>query len=328
MKKKWAVFLTFLLFGLSACTVRETSGPVQNGRTDSTFQTESEDPIPAPLLTAAPEDHVNTALVWKEQENAGGYALYRSEKEDGPYLNIALLPAGKSQEMMSYLDPFLETGKTYYYKVQICQVQDGYRTYGSMSKPVAVGLAEYNGYFHKEGALYYYQDNRLVADKTVNGLYFDPYGRYTTGDQELDSYLRQITAECTTEAMTQIEKFHAVYDWVIAHCSYIALPYQEGTDWEAEVALQMFQNRQGNCFYYAAAVAMLARNLGLEARAVIGSCYQTYTWVDHSWTEVVYEGETYLCDAEMEGVFAAEEGWSWDLFMKEYGTTPNEYSLE
>ena len=328
MKKKGAVFLTFLLFGLSACTVRETSGPVQNGRTDSTFRTESEGPIPAPHLTAAPEDHVNTALVWKEQENAGGYALYRSEKEDGPYLNIAMLPAGKSQEMMSYLDPFLETGKTYYYKVQICQVQDGYRTYGSMSEPVAVGLAEYNGYFHKEGALYYYQDNRLVADKTVNDLYFDPYGRYTTGDQELDSYLRQITAECTTEAMTQIEKFHAVYDWVIAHCSYMALPYQEGTDWEAEVALQMFQNRQGNCFYYAAAVAMLARNLGLEARAVIGSCYQTYTWVDHSWTEVVYEGETYLCDAEMEGVFAAEEGWSWDLFMKEYGTTPNEYSLE
>lgn len=169
MKKKWAALLTFLLLGLSACAIQETSGRVLD---ESTFlQVESEDPIPAPLLTAAPEDHVNAALVWKGQENAGGYALYRSEKEDGPYLNIALLPAGKSQEMMSYMDPFLETGKTYYYKIQICQVQDGYRTYGSMSKPVAVGLAEYNGYFHKEGALYYYQDNRLVADKTVNGLY-------------------------------------------------------------------------------------------------------------------------------------------------------------
>ena len=63
----------------------------------------------------------------------------------------------------------------------------------------------------------------------------------------------------------------------------------------------------------------------MQAYGVMGQCYQTYMWVAHGWCEVEYEGQEYLVDAEMEGVFAAELGWEWDQFMREYGTTVNTY---
>ena len=124
-----------------------------------------------------------------------------------------------------------------------------------------------------------------------------------------------------------MEKFEALYDWVVDNCSYRAIENiaADSVDWEPEAALDLFTRQSGNCFSYAAAVAMLGRNLGLDTRGVIGDCYQTYMWVYHGWTEVNYAGKLYVCDAEMEGVFAPNREWTWDLFMKEYGTTPTEY---
>lgn len=323
MKKRWTPVLLSILFIVSSCTAARGAEDDRQSQMDSAPQEK-----PAPSLEAVIQDQVDAALIWKADAEAAGYVLYRAEEEKGPYMSVALISPATQTETISHVDSFLEAGRTYYYKLQPYYAQDGYKTYGSISDPVSVQIAAYSGYFHRDGALYYYDRNRLITDKEVNGLYFDHSGRYSSKNEELDRYLRQITSECIRDEMTQLEKFRAVYDWVIQNCSYLALPFVEGTDWEPEIALEMFKTHQGNCFYYAAAVAMLARNTGLQARAVTGSCYQTYTWVDHSWTEVVLEGTTYLCDAEMEGVFAAEEGWVWDLFMKEYGTTPNEYSLQ
>ena len=68
---------------------------------------------------------------------------------------------------------------------------------------------------------------------------------------------------------------------------------------------------------------MIARHLGFEAYGRSGNC-TTHPGNNpkHGWTEVILDGVTYICDAEMEGVFSVNRKLGWDLFMEEKDTTP------
>lgn len=221
----------------------------------------------------------------------------------------------------------MDTGNTYSYYISTFSLsEEGDKRYSSTSDTVVLSLPEYNGFFNVDGILYCYEDGVLLRDKTVNNLYFDINGQYTSGNPQLDEYVRSITASCTSENMSQLRKFRALYDWVMDTFEYEAIEYiDEVPGWEKNAALEIFKTGYGNCFSYAAAVAVLGRNVGLDANAVTGDCNQTYIWLYHGWTEVNYNGKTYLCDAEMEGEFAPVRDLDWDLFMKEYGTTPTQY---
>ena len=283
-----------------------------------------EEPLPEPQVLARRSDNVNAVISWSPVEGADGYVIYRAEAAAGPYITIGFV-TGTTRELT---DKYLETDKTYYFQAQAYQEDGTERLYGMMSAAVSVTMPAYEGFFHDEdGALYCYQDNQLVRDQEIGYLYFDKSGRYTWGDEALDLYLREVTAACIDDSMTQVEQFHAVYDWVIENCSYVAMQYLEAGSkgWEPDLALYMFEHLEGNCYYYAAIVTMLGRNVGMQAYGVMGQCHQTYMWVAHGWCEVEYEGQEYLVDAEMEGVFAADEGWEWDQFMREYGTTVPTY---
>ena len=295
-----------------ATTPADTAASVQ----PLSVQTEvPESAAPQLEVHASAQDNVHIALEWEAVAEASGYVVSRTAA-DGAYEEIATLEPGTT----AYTDMFLDTGVTYTYLVQA----NGTELEG-VSEAVALPL--YTGMFNDaDGVLYGYVDGSLLRDTELDGFTFDAEGRYTTGDAELDNYLRTLTAANTTPEMTQLEKFRALYDWVIANSTYRAREQMDSDPgWEVAAALDMFQQQSGNCYSYAAAVAMLGRNVGLQTRSVIGQVHQTYQWVDHGWTEVTYEGTVYLCDAEMEGVFATNRDWTWDLFMKEYGTTPTQY---
>ena len=276
----------------------------------------TDDPANSFKLEADIQNNIDIMIIWEPIEDADEYILSRAVSGTGNYIDIAKFSADSEPK---YIDSFIDTGICYTYKLQTAD--------GTASESIEVDVPLYNGVFHIDGALYCYQDGCLLRDSYLGTLYFDSEGKYTTGISELDDILRELTSEYTDDSMTQLEQFSVLYHWVIDNCSYVALENvdSQSTGWEPEWALDMFQTRGGNCFSYAAAVAMLARNLGLEARGVAGECYQTYMWVTHGWTEVTYNGDVYLCDAEMEGVFAVNRDWEWDLFMKEYGSTPTQY---
>ncbi len=66
-------------------------------------------------------------------------------------------------------------------------------------------------------------------------------------------------------------------------------------------AKQMFANKQGNCYRYAAAFAYIANALGYDSRVAVGKISSASGGMTpHGWTEVKVSGTWYICDANMQ----------------------------
>lgn len=102
----------------------------------------------------------------------------------------------------------------------------------------------------------------------------------------------------------------AAYDWCadIDYFNGTPIDASLGIIWYAELG---FEVQEGNCYTYAATMTILARLLGYEARQVDGHILD-YEELNHSWTEIVVDGEVYICDPEFEW----QKGM--DGFMKKY----------
>lgn len=60
------------------------------------------------------------------------------------------------------------------------------------------------------------------------------------------------------------------------------------------LAIDLFKNKKGNCFRYAAAFACTARIAGYRSRVVIGDVLGS----PHGWVEVLVNGEWLICDPD------------------------------
>ncbi len=159
------------------------------------------------------------------------------------------------------------------------------------SGPVFVGMDLY----------YAGEDGLILRDQAVGCLTFGTDGRYTSGDEEADGYIRSILAEIVTEDMSQEEKLKAAFDYVRDSFSYLRRSdaYDPGaTGWEVEEALTILKTGRGNCYCYAGVFALLARQLGYDARAISGTT--NWTPRPHAWVEIEFDGVPYIFDTEME----------------------------
>ena len=118
------------------------------------------------------------------------------------------------------------------------------------------------------------------------------------------------------------------------HADYVSDPYNFGyrgrghyergsSGWEVEAASVMFRTEHGNCYNYAAAFWALARALGYDATAISGSIAgreaqdqrERETGVphvdqrDHSWVEIVVDGESRIFDVEMAFSYSDPDGF-------------------
>ena len=93
----------------------------------------------------------------------------------------------------------------------------------------------------------------------------------------------------------------SAFDWASS-----ALPYSgrynrapEGSVHSEWYAMYGFENGYGNCYVMAAAFYQMAKILGYEAYYIEGGVGSTTgTVIDHSWTELVIDGETYVFDPD------------------------------
>ena len=180
------------------------------------------------------------------------------------------------------------------------------------ARPTA--LAE--GYHTINGRLYRVKDGVLLRSVTVEGFTFDGAGRYTTGSAALDQRLAGIVAETTNASMTRDQKLRALYNYIRDHYTYLKRPLVDKgeTGWEAGYAEDFLQTGRGNCYSYAAAFCLLARQLGLPARAVVGEL-KIQAVQEHGWVEIPLDGKTYLFDVELEWSCLYKYKQERDLFM-------------
>ena len=165
-----------------------------------------------------------------------------------------------------------------------------------------------DGFIWEKGYLYAVDDEgNLKTDCWIGVLYFNKDGQYTSGSKELDILVAGVIDKNTKPSMTRFEKLRAVYNYTRDHIDYIGWgnhemsfqPAHGKNGWMIDIAIEALEDAHGNCYYFAAEFAALARGLGYQAYAVGGvfSAMQD----PHGWVVILDEdGTEWFCDPEME----------------------------
>ena len=179
-----------------------------------------------------------------------------------------------------------------------------------------------------DGETYYIDPDSkvIVRNTTVNGSKLNKNGRYTTGNTKLDAQLTKVFKSQTKNSMTNKEKLKAVYQYVYKNCTYRAdvkrKPSKNCTSWDKTAAYNMYKNKKGNCYYFAAATTYAARKCGYDAKTISG--YVTYQqnkyYMQHGWTEIkMTDGTKRFIDTELQ-YLSYKGSWGSDYFLRPYGT--------
>ncbi|MBR4205949.1 MAG: S-layer homology domain-containing protein [Clostridia bacterium] len=200
---------------------------------------------------------------------------------------------------------------------------------GEPSAPVEEPPAEQNLYtpgpvFIGDDLYWADENGSLITDRAVGHLWFGSDGRYTTGDSAVDGYVKDIIARITTSEMTQEQKLYTCFVHVRDGYEYRRLNFydQGAKGWEVAEGKTMFETGKGNCYCYAAAFALLARQLGYDADAISGLVGVDYQ--QHGWVEIVFDGETYIFDTILESSYRAR-GYDYNFYLMSYSAAPWPY---
>lgn len=150
-----------------------------------------------------------------------------------------------------------------------------------------------------------FDDNMLMLEKlTLNPgdpLYDAVCSTYLQLPDTLPESVYETARSITKEQSSPYQKARAIEAWLRENCTYTLTP---GTPPEDEDFVAHFlRTRKGYCVYYASAMAVLARSVGLPARFVTGyavkrnelypnspNFYVATNATAHAWTEVYFKG--------------------------------------
>lgn len=173
-----------------------------------------------------------------------------------------------------------------------------------------------DGFHLVDGWLYYYDSARgdLVRNDTVRNHTFDASGHFTTGNNELDSWLRKIVLARVDDSMTQEEKLRAVFLYTRDSFTYLRrAPYEFGVyDYMETDALRILTTGYGNCYCYASLLWYLTRWIGYESVIYNGTVGVRKS--PHSWVEIAMNGKNYIFDAELEMAYRRKKRYDVNLY--------------
>lgn len=161
------------------------------------------------------------------------------------------------------------------------------------------------GVYRAYGWLYAaWADGTLMRDMDWGVWTFGVDGAYTTGNEELDGFLRKALQDSGAAELTGTKALQAAYLHVKQYGEYLvrpedATPLSPGaTGWEYDRALRFFRYGGGTCYGYAAAFGLLARALGENAYIISGQVNQYYG--AHSFVVIPKNGVDWIYDPELE----------------------------
>ncbi len=151
------------------------------------------------------------------------------------------------------------------------------------------------GWNQINGSWYYMYSNGVMAhDTVIDGYELDSFGVWNAGQAAVKAAAQGVIGLAGND-------LYSCYRWIVDNCTYQSF-YEEtpaGYTWQEWRAVQMFNNRYGDCHSFAALFGYTARELGYDAQIISG--YTTSVsgkWVDHGWVEI--NGAIYDPDLEYE----------------------------
>jgi len=173
-----------------------------------------------------------------------------------------------------------------------------------------------DGFQLVDGWLYCYDSARggLVRNDTVQNHDFNRLGRFTTGNEELDSWLHKIVATHTNSSMTQEEMLRALFLYTRDSFTYLRRPpYAFGVyDYMETDALRILNTGYGNCYCYASLLWYLTRWIGYDSVIYNGTVGVRKS--PHSWVEINMDGKNYIFDAELEMAYRRKKRFDINLY--------------
>ena len=173
-----------------------------------------------------------------------------------------------------------------------------------------------DGFHLIDGWLYCYDSAQggLVRNARVQNHDFDGSGRFTTGNNELDSWLHKIVLAHTDSSMTQEEMLRAVYLYTRDSFTYLRRPpYEFGVyDYMETDALRILTTGYGNCYCYASLLWYLTRWIGYDSVIYNGTVGVRKS--PHSWVEINLNGKNYIFDAELEMAYRRKKRFDVNLY--------------
>lgn len=207
----------------------------------------------------------------------------------------------------------------YYYDVMEATVSHQHTGSGSAERWIshtARTAAPADGIQMADGWLYCYDSARgdVVREAAVGTHYFNINGRFTTGNNELDSWLHKIVLSRTDDSQTQEQKLRAVYLYTRDSFTYLRRPpYEMGVyDYMETDALRILETGYGNCYCYASLFWYLSRWIGYDATIYNGTVGVRRS--PHSWVEISLDGKNHIFDTELEMAYRRKKRFDVNLY--------------
>ncbi len=272
--------------------------------------------ITPPAVTSVNKTSSGNLVKWASVDIADSYKLYR-KTFSGEWKKIA-----SKIEGTSYTDTTAKANTLYAYTVR-CVDKDGKHisSYISNTKfyyngklangKIKVGSYTYhfeNGYLRQgfqtiDGKKYYYSENGIVKNAIVGSASEGWYYADSNGVccESKDMMLAAKFVKTYAKGSTKSEQLRSCFDKLMEYgYKRVYVFPNNGTEYKNH-AINMFTNKQGNCFNYAAAFACIAEVLGYDARVVRGQIESAYGGLTpHGWMQIKVNGQWLICDPDMQ----------------------------
>lgn len=285
----------------------------------------------AELFPDVAEDDPNAAFIRSARAygwaQGGSDGLFHPEEVINRAAAVTLLnrALGRTADR-AYIDQhhpsfFVDVSPTSWYYYDVCEASTPHQhtaSSGGEQWTSHTPRAEVptDGFHLVDGWLYYYDSARggLVRSDRVQNHNFDASGHFTTGNNELDAWLRKIVLARTDPSMTQEEMLRTVYLYTRDSFTYLRRPpYEFGVyDYMETDALRILETGYGNCYCYASLLWYLTRWIGYDSVIYNGTVDVRRS--PHSWVQIELNGKNYIFDAELEMAYRRKKRFDVNLY--------------
>ncbi len=258
----------------------------------------------------------NPLLTWEKEDKAYGYRIYRktltgswariaditgttfideNPPQNTPY-TYTMRCINENGDTINYFESYTK----YYYNNKIA---NGDITYNNQTYKFSGGYLT-QGFVTINNKLYYYnkngqiEKNGIVGSKSEGYYYADKNGVCCQTKEMV--LAAQFLMENATGNTPQ-ERLKTGFSYLARNYPYLrSYDHPKKAEDMPKQAIDMFVNKKGNCFKYAAAFACMAKASGYRARVVVGTTPGFGTWTPHGWTEVYVDGKWLVSDPDFQ----------------------------